>query len=112
MKRYLPLLLLLTACFSRASLMTRETFDNIDLGTTVAQVRTEAGEPYAVYSLSGDKEEYEYIERIKMGNRLVSENHYFLVISNGQVISKRSTSEQPPAYNILYQADPNYSSYP
>jgi hypothetical protein len=112
MKRYLPLLLLLTACFSRASLMTRESFDSIDLGTSVTQLRTEAGEPYAIYSLAGDKEEYEYIERINMGNRLVSENHYFLTISNGQVVSKRSTSVQPPAYNILYQTDPNYSSYP
>lgn len=110
MKKTLPFLLLLTACFSH-SMMTKETFENIDLGTPADQVISDAGKPYAIYSLADSKEEYEYIERINMGNRVVMENHYFLIISNGQVVSKRVKVEQPPAFNILYEADPNYPGY-
>lgn len=105
------LLLLLTACFSRPSIMTRESYESIDMGTTIAEVRQESGEPYAVYYLTNNREEYEYIERVNMGGRIIMENHYFLLVVDGQVIGKRSCVEQPPAYNILYEADPNYPSY-
>lgn len=112
MKKALVSLLFLSACFSKGSMMTRETFENIDLGTPANQVVAEAGKPYAVHPLPGDKKEYEYIERIEMGNQILMENHYFLTISEeGQVVSKRIKTEKPPAYNILYEADPNYPNY-
>ncbi len=102
------MLLLLTACFSRSSLMTRETFDGIDLGTSAADVRNEAGDPYAVHFLAGDREEYEYVERVNIGGRMLMEHHYYLTISGGEVVAKRTSTETPPAYNIMYEADPNY----
>ncbi len=111
MKKGLLALLLLTACFSRPSMMTRETFENIDLGTPTDQIVIEAGKPYAVHTLASGKKEYEYIERINMGNQTIVENHYFLTISEGQVVSKRIKTEEPHPYNIIYEADPNYPNY-
>lgn len=92
-------------------MMTYETFENIDLGTPKDQLVVEAGEPYAIYDLKDGKKEYEYIERINLGNQTVIENHYYLTISEGQVVSKRTKTEQPRPYNILYEADPNYPNY-
>lgn len=88
--------------------MTQETFHQIDLGMSIAEVRTLSGEPYSVRTLSGNQEEYEYIERVKMGNQLLMEHHYFLTVSDGQVTSKRVVTQEPPPYKILYEADPNY----
>jgi hypothetical protein len=105
-------LCLLSSCFSRTSMMTRETFDDIAIGTFINEVEEKVGSPYDVHSIEGGKEEYEYIERIDMGNQLISENHYFLIVLNGQVIGKRMSTEKPPNYNLMYQEDPNHYKYP
>lgn len=104
--------LFMCACFSHTSLMTSETFATIELGTPIAEVKETAGEPYAVHRLEGGAEEYEYIERMDLGHELVTENHYYLKVLNGQVVSKRVTREKQPAYDLIYQEDPNYPTYP
>ena len=105
-------LLFLCACFSRTNMMTKENFDEISLGTSIREVETSAGTPYAIHDKPGGKTEYEYIERIDMGNHLLFENHYFIMVSEGQVVSKRVITESPPDYNLLYQQDPNHYTYP
>ena len=114
MKHFFLLIFLcvLSSCFSRTSMMTRENFDEISLGTPISEVEEKMGTPYDIHSIKGGKEEYEYIERIDMGNHLVSENHYFLVVYDGQVVGKRMTQERPPNFNLMYQEDPNHYQYP
>src|SRR3989304_3438945 len=96
------LFLIFGGCFTRPTLMTRESYDEIYLGTPLKEVKERVGTPYQVRSLGGGKEEYEYVERIDIGNRLVMENHYFLILMEGQVISKRFSQQRPPAYDIIY----------
>lgn len=104
-------LLLLTACFSRSSVMTGDNFDNIHIGTPIASVEKEVGRPYKIHSKGGNREEYEYIERINMGQCLVSENHYFLIVVDGEVVGKYITREKAPSYDLIYIEDPNHPCY-
>lgn len=102
-------LCLLAACLGHRTMMTRENYDDINLGATISQVTAVAGDPYSIHSKGDGTEEYEYIERIDMGRELVSENHYYIIFRNGQVVGKREKSERPPAYDLIYQCDPNFT---
>ncbi|MGE5196434.1 MAG: hypothetical protein ACM3JI_03785 [Anaerolineae bacterium] len=105
---HLLALALLCSCFSRSSMMTQESFDNVTIGTPIVEVRQKVGEPYSIRSKGGITEEYEYVEKIKMGQQLVSENHYILIVSDGRVVGKREARKRPPAYDLIYQEDPNF----
>ena len=89
--------------------MTKESFGEIYLGTPVKEVYARAGSPYQINSLGCGKEEYEYIEKIDIGNSVVLQNRYFLVIMEGQVVSKRFCQERPPAFDFIYKDDPTLS---
>lgn len=110
MRAFLSLLalLFLASCFTHSAMMTQETFGTISLGTPISEVVNEVGSPYAIHSKGGGVEEYEYVERVGSENSLIYENHYFLKVSQGQVVSKRMTREKLPAYDLIYQEDPNY----
>ncbi len=108
----LALLLLLAGCYSSSSRMTRTTFDNIQMGEPINQLQAQIGEPNSVYSIGMNAYEYEYIEKIDFQYGYVVENHYFLTISDGKIVGKRYSQERSPAYDLIYQADPNYPGYP
>jgi hypothetical protein len=105
-------LLILASCFSRPALMTYSEFNDVELGTSIASIKSEIGEPYAVHDKKNGAQEYEYIERIDVGNNVVAENHYFLIIQDGKVTGKYMKRERPPAYDLIYQDEPNYPAYP
>jgi len=102
----------LASCFSRPALMTYSDYDRIELGTPIARLQSEIGKPYAIHTKKGGAEEYEYIERIDSGNNLIAENHYFLLVQDGKVVGKYMSRERPPAYDLIYQEEPNYPGYP
>ncbi len=102
----------LSGCFSRAALMTYSDYDKIQVGTPISKLQSEIGKPYAIHNKEGGIEEYEYIERIDSGNNIIAENHYFLIVENGKVIGKYMKRERPPAYDLIYQEEPNYPGYP
>ncbi len=102
---------ILSACFSRSGAMTGDNFDTIQVGTPIATVESQMGKPYKVHSKGGNRDEYEYVERIDMGQCLVSENHYFLIVVDGQVVGKYVTREKSPSYDLIYVEDPNYPCY-
>ena len=104
-------MLILCSCFSRSAMMTHQSYDDITVGTTVAELKQQVGEPYAIHSKGSGTQEYEYIDRIPMGREVIEENHYFLIISDGKVAGKYHKTESQPAYNLIYQDDPNYFSY-
>lgn len=108
---YILVFFALTGCFSRPSLMTREVFNDIQVGSDFASLQSKIGRPYAVNSLGEETEEYEYIERMDVETYLVIENHYFLTVTNGQVVGKRVSQERSPAYDLIYREDPNYDYY-
>jgi len=102
------LLLSLTSCFSRPALMTYAEYDTIQTGTPISQLQADIGKPYAIHHKEGGVDEYEYIERINSGNNLIAENHYFLIVKDGKVLGKYLHRERAPAYDLIYQDEPNY----
>jgi hypothetical protein len=108
----LMVLFLFASCFSRPALMTYSDYDKVEIGMPITKLQSEIGKPYAIHAKEGGTEEYEYIERIDSGNNLIAENHYFLIVEDGKVVGKYMSREQPPAYDLIYQEEPNYPSYP
>ncbi len=88
--------------------MTRETYDSVTVGTPIGDLEKQVGEPNAVRSKGSNKLEYEYIEKITLNGNYTIENNYYLEVLNGIVVGKRMKSERTPAYNFMYQSDPNY----
>lgn len=108
-----PLLLsitLCTGCMTRSAVMSRETFEDVSMGLTSHDLILCAGKPYKSYCVPGGKEEYVYIERLKIGNSVIIENHYVISFLDGRVISKRFTQERPPAYGIIYSDNPTLTN--
>jgi hypothetical protein len=106
------LCLFLMSCFSRTPMMTQGNYEAVLMGEPFTTIQKQNGTPYAIHSAGYGATEYEYIERIEMGNRLVAENHYFILVENGKVVGKHMKQELPPAYNLIYQPEPNYRSFP
>lgn len=100
-------LFLLCACFSRTPMMTRHSYQEITIGSKITEVQGQIGDPYKIRKLSDGSQEYEYIERIPLGTEVVEENHYFLLVKDGQVVAKRMNQETPPAYDLINDDDPN-----
>ena len=97
----------LCGCFARSQVMTRGSFDDIQVGSSLADFEQKVGAPYRVRKLPNGCLDYEYIERIGMGEEIVEENHYYLRVKNGRVVAKRVNQELPPAYDLMYDGDPN-----
>ena len=99
MRRLIPLFVL-SACSLGGKPVTMDAFYEIDLCTTTPQVVAVLGEPYAVHKMSDGCVEYEYIERIKIGARDAEERHYFILIKDGVVVSKRVKQSIPLPYGF------------
>lgn len=113
MKRlwFICFLLVFSGCFSRSAMMTRNTFDDIQIGSTLAEVQPQIGNPYKITRKGPELFEYEYIEKINLNYGYIVENHYFLLVNNGSIIGKWVSQEKTKDYNLMYQADPNYPAY-
>lgn len=88
--------------------MNRSEYETVMLGSSISEVVAELGPPYKIISLGEGGQEYEYIERLSMNGEFAYENHYYLKVVDGQVVSKRYSQENRPAYDLMYEADPNY----
>lgn len=102
---------LLAGCYSASAAMTQEKFSDIYVGTAVSEVVSANGAPYSIQNKEGIQE-YVYIERINNGNQLIYENHFIFYVEDGVVVGKTVRQERRPAYNLMYQDDPNYPEYP
>ncbi len=91
--------------------MTQESFDTIQVGSSIETVVQSMGEPYSIEEKNGT-EEYTYVERVTNGNQLIYENHYTIVVQNGRVIGKTRTQKKMPGFDLIYQDDPNHNQYP
>ena len=88
----------LAACSSGGSMTTINSFYEIPIGSTSNEVVESIGKPYAIHRHEDGTVEYEYIERIKAGGRNLEERHYFLLIKDGKVASKRVDQSSPSPY--------------
>ena len=84
------------SCASGHTIMTRNTFYEIPLGSSSTELVQQAGEPYAIHEKEEGGTEYEYIERIRISPIQWEERRYFLLIKDGKVISKRVEQNSPP----------------
>lgn len=105
------LVLFLTSCFSSSRMMTMETYDHVQVGSPIDLVVQENGHPSSVSSSHGTSE-YKYVEKITSGNRLIYENHFTLFVVDGKVTGKTVVQERLPAFDLIYQDDPNHNQYP
>lgn len=114
MKKYSYLLAvaLLFGCFTRGPYITQEKYNNIQVGESISEVEKVSGEPYSVRKNAKGEKVYEYVETFSTGTELIYENHYFFVVRDGKVIEKKMTQEQDPAFDMVYQDDPNHHYYP
>lgn len=80
--------------------MSMHSFHEIPVGASQEEVIAAVGKPYAVHQLPNGEVEYEYIESLKIGAQDVNERHYFLLLKDGRVVSKRIKQEAPAGYTI------------
>lgn len=76
--------------------MTADSFYSIPIGASTEEVVEMAGDPIRICNKGGGVQEYEYVERITAGARLLQENRYILTIENDKVTSKRVEKSSPP----------------
>ena len=75
-------------------------FYDVPIGSTQEEVIATVGEPIATHRKEDGSVEYEYIERFKVGGRNLNERHYFILIKDGKVISKRVGQSSPLPYGF------------
>lgn len=103
MKKFF-LLLLIAGCASGSHVMTMNEFQDIPIGSTPEQIEEVAGTPFAIHHKKDGVVEYEYVEKLRLGARNLNERHYYLVIRDGQLVSKRVEQQSPgPYYFDSYQ---------
>ena len=79
--------------------MTRANYDYVKVGMPVSTLQSRVGQPYAVHAKGDGTEEYEYIEKMESSDSWQLENHYFIIIQDGEVVGKYTTTERRPAYD-------------
>ena len=73
-------------------------FSEIPIGAASSEVVISYGQPYAIHKKSDGTIEYEYLERIKAGARVLEERFYILIFKEGKVVSKQIKQSSPPPY--------------
>ncbi len=91
---------ILFSCSSKPTLMTQRTFDSISIGMTTSDLIAISGKPYSIKNIGDRCQEYEYIERVMVGNKLAYENHYLLIVINDQIVEKKIRKEIQKPYDM------------
>ena len=90
----------LAACASGHKMLTMDSFYDIPVGATKDEVIAKAGDPYTITKKEDGVEEYEYVERMTAGARLLQERRYIITLKNGTVVSKRVEQSSPGPGNF------------
>ncbi len=86
--------------------MNGPTFETVTLGSSVNSL-DKYGKPISITSLPDGSKEYVYVERMWMGEEVVELTYYYITVKEGKIIAKRSSKTTPPAFDELYDPDPN-----
>lgn len=65
-------------------------YEMIHVGSPIQQVQAICGDPYEIRDIGNGREEYHYIHRIDARHGSGRQIDYFLTVSKGLVISKKS----------------------
>lgn len=90
--------IILTSCALGGSAITSTTFQEIQIGTSAPDMIATAGQPYAIHRKEDGFMEYEYIERLKIGDRDAEIRRYYFLIKDGKVVSKRTEQSTSAPY--------------
>jgi hypothetical protein len=96
------LVVFLSACSMGGTMVTWDTYTEVPLGASQAEVVAMTGEPYAVHRREDGTVEYEYIERYKIGYRNMAMRRYFILMKDGKVVAKRYIENEPWPYYLEY----------
>ena len=78
--------------------MQANSFYDVPVGASKEEVMAVVGKPVATHKKEDGSYEYEYVERLSVGSRVVSEKHYYILMKDGKVISKRVKQVEVPPY--------------
>lgn len=93
--------------------MMQACYAEIEVGSSIHDVEKKCGKPYQIRSRGGNTDQYEYIERVMIGNEVVQMRHYYLVVTDGRVVGKyMNYTETPPVYEGMYPDQAYPQSYP
>ncbi len=103
----------LCSCANGRQLMTMEQFYDYPIGMTSDELIGKAGQPYDTKTIDDGQVEYEYIERIMIGNRFAETRHYFFILKDNKLQSKRiEESTRPPRIPDSYQMQTTENELP
>ncbi|MBF8263039.1 MAG: hypothetical protein HW387_704 [Parachlamydiales bacterium] len=103
---------MLAACASGPSIVTMSAFYDIPVGATKDEVIAKAGDPVSINKKDDGSVEYDYVERLKAGSRLLEERHYIIILKEGVVVSKRVEQNSPiPTQFNSYEMQTTFDSY-
>lgn len=88
----------LFACASGGHITSIQSFEEVPMGATQAEVREFIGDPISEKKLPDGSIEYVYVERFKAGNRNLFMRRYYIVMKDGVVVSKRVEERQPEPF--------------
>lgn len=77
-------------------------FAEIPLGASESEVMICAGQPYQVHKgrCGYEEFEFEYIERMTTGTKMMEQRHYYILFRDGKVVGKRMCFEDTPPFWI------------
>ena len=84
------MIVMMMASCTTTTVITKEQFNDIDIGMTFDEVKQLVGEPYDIKRVEPSLVEYLYIERVERGtNGRAEQRHYIFDVRDGKVESKR-----------------------
>lgn len=87
-QRYLILLFAL-AVSCGSPVFTQEQFAAFSCGTSVEILTENYGQPYDIKIFRDGTAEYHYIQRVPVRPDAADEHHYYFIVKDGKVLSKR-----------------------
>jgi hypothetical protein len=107
MRKFLIIIPFLTACITQKVVMTRESFIEVEMGDSIAQIEKKCGRPYKIYTEGTATDIYEYLENVYMNATVIQTRRYMLQISKGKVVGKYVRYMNTPAvYDGMFPETP------
>jgi hypothetical protein len=97
-KLFTLLCLFLCSCATGGPVLSVCGFYEVPIGATQEEMIAQSGDPVAIRRFDDGTIEYEFIERFKVGARILTERHYFILVRDGVVVSKRMKEISPTPF--------------
>jgi hypothetical protein len=81
-------------------MVTMNSFYDVPIGASQEEVFASVGKPVATHRKADGFIEYEYVERFSAGGRTLNERHYYILMKDGKVVSKKIKQDSPLPYGF------------